>query len=271
MTAQARCQNCGFTQVAGLARDAALAAGDPCPSCGLTLEVRAKSRTEHGLDSLKDYLQTLKEIHFSPDEFFKKMPEVGGLGRPLAFALITHWVAAAVGFLWVSAFGSSLMHPLVWLSRFGKLSQMSDTIDYPGRGAQLADLQSRLVSWFWGAGSIIADPFMTLATILFTSFLVYLGARILVPNRRVTYESAARIISYGMAPSILGSVPILGAAVSGLWILVATVAGARQTYQIGSTRAIIIVLFPKLIFLAIFFAIFLTIVMIFFQMAFQFL
>lgn len=254
-------------------------AGQPCPGCGLMLadDAHRKSRTEQGLSSLKEYAQTLREILFHPSQFFQKMPQTGGMGRPLAFALITHWLAAAVGFIWMAAFGSLFNHPVNWLSSLGKITGLSgggiiinDGIDYPGRGARWVELQDRLTDWFWGTSSIIADPFITLGAILFTAFLVYLGARLLVP-RRVTLESAVRILSYGMAPSIIGSLPILGAGIAGFWILLASIAGAREVYQIGNTRALIVITFPKLIFLGLFLAMILTLFLFVFGLALHFL
>ena len=68
------------------------------------------------------------------------------------------------------------------------------------------------------------------------------------------------------APAIIGSLPLIGGAVSAIWILVASVAGAREVYRIGSTRALIVVLFPKLIFLGLILATILTVLLVFFQL-----
>jgi len=119
------------------------------------------------------------------------------------------------------------------------------------------EMRDRILHWIWGAGSVIADPFFTLASILFTSLFVFAGARILVtPGKngapqQITYESALRIICFGMSPAILAVLPIAGPVVAGICVAIVTVIGAREVYRISYGRAVIVALFPKILFLGI--------------------
>ena len=72
------------------------------------------------------------------------------------------------------------------------------------------------------------------------------------PAQVVTYESALRLICFGMAPSILAGLPIFGGFVAALLVLIVTVIGAREVYEVGTGRAIVIALFPKLLFFGVF-------------------
>jgi len=212
------------------------------------------TRWESSFSPIKNYFATLYQILTRPAQFFKLMPRMGGVSGPLAFALITHWVGSAVQFLWRSAIGTSLAP--YWNNLF-KITGDVVEIDNPGRNAQLVEMRDRITHWIWGAGSVVADPFLTLTSILFVSLLVFVGARIFVtprdgqPESQVNYESAIRIVCFGMAPSILAGLPFLGGVVAALFVLIVTVIAAREVYHVDTGRAIVIALFPKLLFLGV--------------------
>lgn len=220
-----------------------------CLSCGLSV------KPEIGLDlahPFQVYFGTLWEIMAHPARFFSKLPVTGGVAGPLAFALITHWMGSALAFLWKLAIGGAMAgYTRGILKIFGDVAD----VDHPGRGAAIAAAQERVMHWIWGAGSIIADPFLTLVSIAFTSFFVWIGARLLVepkPERGlpvITYESALRVVCFGLTPSILVGIPVLGPVVSWVCVLLVSVVGAREIYRTDLGRAIGVALFPKLLWL----------------------
>jgi hypothetical protein len=203
---------------------------------------------------VRRYFRDLFQIILHPARFFRRMPLEGGVSSPLAFALITHWLGTAVAFLWRAAFGGTLGRHLNAL--FDVAGDVAE-VDHPGRAAAMMEVRDRILHWFWGAGSVIADPFLTLASILFTSLLVFVGARILVTPGKggapspISYESALRLVCYGMSPAILAVIPLAGPAIAGLWTAVVTIVGAREIYRISTGRALVVALFPKLLFLGI--------------------
>jgi ribosomal protein S27AE len=230
-----------------------------CPNCGNKLETQAPY-WESGGGIIRQYFRELFRILTNPTQFFRHLPLTGGLGRPLAFALATHWIGSAIGYLW-----GLLITRSMGISIGGTLSKLFEDVadvDSPGRSAQLIELKERAINWFWGAGSVIADPFFTLLKILFTSALVYIGARILVtPSvqggpREISYESSVRIICFGMGPSILMALPIFGGPVSALLVIIVTIIGAREVYRVGFGRAATIALFPQVLFFGVFIALF---------------
>lgn len=190
----------------------------------------AAPRFEPGPGSLlAGYLRTLRSVLRNPSTYFRTMPVAGGLAGPLAFALVTHWIGAAIGHLW------SLL--------------LSGVVSDSSRSLYRIIADLGVSHWIWGTGSILLDPFLTLASILFTSSLVWIAARLLVSN--VRYESAARIVCFGMSPAILASLPLFGRFLAESLTLIVTVIGAREVYRVGYGRALVIALFPKLLFLGI--------------------
>lgn len=210
-------------------------------------------------DLIHHYFAQLWQILTHPTQFYRQMPIEGGLTGPLTFALVTHWLGAAVSFLWSTLMGQWFAH---FVDTFSRIA--TDVAQRNGENSQLpfAEMltyKDRLWQWFWGAGSIVIDPFLTLFSILFTSFLVFVGAKIFVcwispqsseeKSPPVTYESAARIICYGMAPMILTGIPLFGWGLATFLSAIITIIGAKEVYRVGTFRAIVIALFPKLLFL----------------------
>lgn len=233
-----------------------LGAATDCPNCGRPLAVSNSliPSSDGGIALIRRYFSDVWEITTRPTQYFRRMPVTGGLSGPLAFALVTHWLSAAFEYLWhllVSGMVGSQMDP-VW-----KWVSDGYDVDSPGRGAMLMEMKDRLIHWTYGAGSVIVDPFLTLLSILFTAFFVFIGAKLLVTPlkngapRVITFESALRIVSYGLTPSILAFIPILGTFVAWLLVPIVTIIAAKEVYRIGSGRATVVALFPKLLFLGI--------------------
>ena len=234
---------------------------DSCPSCGERLKGSSGPRHPEFETSLKPvarYFGDLRKILLEPAKFFKTVPVTGGLAQPLAFALITHWLGSSLAFLWRSLVGMSMRSWMDrWTSQFMDLASRNSAIDQFSRNSQFFQAGNKMMTWFWGAGSVIMDPFTTLVSILFTSFIVFIGARLFVAHdsrsdARVpdpTYESAVRIVAYGLTPAILAAIPFMGGLAAGIYTLVVTVVAAREIYRISNARATVVALFPKIILL----------------------
>ncbi len=226
---------------------------EDCPGCGSLFKAKPQS---DNLNPIKKYFRNLTQITFQPGPYFKKMKLTGGVSQPLAFALITHWIGTTVNAIWKPLLGGSIVDYVQRLMTW--IDQAAD-IDNPGRGKEvlhLIEYRERFFHWAWGAGSVVADPFINLITILFTTSLVFLGARILVtPGKKgapseITFESALRIICYGMAPAILLVIPFVGTPLAALGAALVTIIAAKEVYHIGWGRAVVVALFPKVIFVA---------------------
>lgn len=210
-------------------------------------------------DLVHRYLQDLWMIMTHPTAFFRAMPTEGGFSGPLTFALVTHWLGSAAAILWSALLGRWLAVYVNTFSRIaGDIATMNPSSS-PSQWAQILSWKDRLWQWFWGTGSVITDPFFTLVSILFTSFFVFIGAKIFVSwipsptsqekSPEVTFESALRLICYGMSPMILTAIPLFGWGLATFLSAIVTIIGAKEVYRVGIFRAIIIALFPKILFL----------------------
>lgn len=203
---------------------------------------------------LQKYFRDVAWILTKPTAFFREMPLKGGLSGPLAFALVTHWIGSSVQFLWHNWIGSWIS---LWTDTFLQIAGDVVEVDSPGKSQLLFEMKDRILHWMVGAGSVLMDPFWTLSGILFTSLFVFVGARIFInPGKdgapdEVTFESAVRIVAYGMTPHLLTVVPFIGPVLAGFLTIFVTVIAARESYRTTTGKAVVIALFPKLLFLGI--------------------
>lgn len=247
------CPNCGLKQSDPFFSHS----GGTCPNCGHQFEANRDSSTDR---PIARYFDDVKTLLLKPRQFFRQMPRDAGLAQPLAFALIAHWIGTAVSFLWSSAFLKASEEAFdKWASFFGNSAQ----VDVIRRSVPWESMRHAFMTWFWGIGSVIGDPFWTLASLLISSFFVFLGARLFVgvmsdapsatiaEQRRheVTYESAVRIMAYGAVASIFLVLPFAGKAIAYFYGLYLSTVGAKEVYRIGTGRALLIVLFPHLLIL----------------------
>lgn len=207
-------------------------------------------------NALVNYFTKLKLLYTTPSLFFRVLEPPFKVVPALIFALITHWLGAALGFFWQAALGKALESRL---EEFITLFDQVVTIDQ--------DLRERFMHWVWGVGSVLMDPFVTLGGILFTSVFVWMGARLLVSldtpqaRDRLTFDAAVTVVSYGMAASLLNVIPIVGSIVAPLFTAILTIIGAREVYRVGSGRATVIALFPKILLMVLMLSVFAFFVM----------
>jgi len=238
------CTRCGFKLPSRLSQvESTTIQPAECPTCGARIRPK-NGHPKTGLTLIRNYFKDLWQILTQPALFFRHMPIHGGMSRPLVFALVTHWLGAAIGFLWDLLFGGSFYQIL---HKAYKMSQQSSDFDAPHSFSE----------WFLGTGQIVADPFFTLFKIGVASLFVFVAARILVsPStdghpKEINFESAVKIICFGMTPSIFSVIPLIGGVLSTLGMLVISSIGAKEVYKIDPGKAIVIALFPKLIFVGI--------------------
>jgi len=250
------CPHCGSHSEGGSGE----AAPENCASCGRSFD-SAPTPWEAALGPIRRYFMDVWSLITEPTQFFRKMPLSGGVTGPLAFALVTHWLGSALGYLWRTLATGIVegywQHIFSALGSLGRVTGDFADIDSPGRGHMLMQARDQFMHWTLGVGSVLVDPFLTLLGLLFTSFFVFVGARLLVTPgkngapREITYESALRVVCYGLSPAILAAIPLAGGVIAAICVAIITIIGAREVYRIPTFRATVVGLFPKVLFLGI--------------------
>lgn len=201
---------------------------------------------------VRSYFRVLWRILRAPRSYFESWSTQGSPDVPsaLSFALVTHWLGAGLAYLWQILFGT------VWGDTLSQLLDIAGDvaeIDHPGRGSELVAMRDRVLSWFWSAGPVIVDPFLTAIQLCVTALFVYMGARLLVsPGKRgapkeINYATALKVVCFGSAPAVLAVIPFAGPALAFIGVTWVTIIGARSIYHVSTARGTVIALFPKLL------------------------
>ncbi|MCK5554593.1 MAG: YIP1 family protein [Deltaproteobacteria bacterium] len=157
------------------------------------------------------FLTTLREVLFSPTQFYGRMPTSRGLTNPLIFALILGVLGGVLGLTWQQVF-------TVQLEQF----PLSTT---------------HLV------GITIALPFLVLVGLYIISAIVHL-CLVVVGGNRKGFEATFRVIAYSWSTQIFTLVPLVGSFIIPIYALVIAIIGLRESHGIGSGRATLAIFLP---------------------------
>lgn len=197
------------------------------------------------------YFATLKALLTRPTLFFRNLPRPTGFVAPLFFGILTSWIGSALEYLWYAGFGKVFENRI---SDFMHAMEKIPDIDTSGRFESTLAMRQRMTDWVFGVGAVLIDPFKTCAWILFLSFFVWVAARLFgnrdypAGERRLDYETAISIVGYAQAAALFKGVPMLGGMLAAVFATVLSVIGATETYRVGTGRALVIALFPTLLF-----------------------
>ena len=195
---------------------------------------------------IRNYFSLLWKIISRPTVFFRTLgadPTSFSLSFALSFAIITRWLGASMGFIWTQFIGD--------------VTALFESSIPSGMPVLLPPMfKERMAEWFLGVGPVILDPFLTLLSLLFTSLIIFAGARILITPgedhpEKISYETVLKVLCFGTAPAIFAALPLFGAPLARFCTLIATVIGFKTVYRIGTGRALMVFLFPNLLFIGI--------------------
>lgn len=200
-----------------------------------------------------NYFATLRAVLTRPTDFFRALPRPPGIVGPLFFGILTSWFGSALEYLWYAGIGRVFQSRISdILHAFEKVPQ----IDTSGQFENALALREKITHWVFGVGAVLIDPFKTCAWILFLAFFIWIGARIFAnrdyapEERRLDYETAVSIAAFSQAAALFKGVPMLGGMLAAIFAMVIAVIGATETYRVSTGRAIVIALFPSILFWA---------------------
>ncbi|KKH45217.1 hypothetical protein EO95_18620 [Methanosarcina sp. 1.H.T.1A.1] len=159
------------------------------------------------------YIDTWKEVVFSPDRFFREMPKKGGYADPVVFTAMNTLVAG----LLTSTVGRIFDPHLDVIWEAGNVSFLS--------GLLLLVIGVILLNFIYGA-------------ILHILFRLVGGTG--------SYQGTYRLVAYAEAPGIFDSVPVFHSIIYTPYL---QTIGGKHVHNISTKRAAVAVLLPILLFL----------------------
>ena len=223
-----------------------------CPSCGADLELLPppippavprppsgwdpgpgaregtpwERRDEIGIASA--LVETTQRVLTAPAAFFRAMPVTGGIGGPLAYALIIGYaglvISAIYDFVLESVMGSSL-------TRFGGGSDaMAGVMPYLAGAAGLGV-------------KIVVGPFLLAIGLFLLAGITHLVLMGLGGAAR-GFEATFRVACYGEAAALLNIVPVCGGVIAPVVMVVLMIIGIAEAHGTTRARAAAAVLLP---------------------------
>jgi hypothetical protein len=164
---------------------------------------------------------TWRESVFHPASFFRRMPREFDFGWVLGYYLIIGVVGAGISLFWHMVLGPSLFERLL--------------------PAQPGETANPVVDF-------LLSPLWLLVGLYIAAGIVHLFL-LLVRGAKHGFGPTLRVFCYSAGPQVFGVVPYLGPAVGGIWSLVITVIGLRETHETTTGRATAAVLIPVVLLL----------------------
>lgn len=214
---QAFCQHCGL----GLAEPAS------APSGG---RKRSPWEDRENLGFFTGLFRTLKEVLFTPSDFFRKMSVTGGLTEPLLFALIVGMTGLLFLSLWDILFYDSLQNFMIQEFRAASDHGM---------------LRDHGLSYF-----SVLTPFSLIIALFLASGALHL-LLLMVRGARAGFEATFRVVGYSISPLVFLVMPVCGMPITSLWIITLAIIGLREAHGISGGKAAVAVLFPLIFFCSI--------------------
>lgn len=245
-----------------------------CPNCSADLSVvstgNSSSRDKFSGQFLSDFTKTLRDVIFRPKDWFQKNSEdllrPGGISKALAFAVIVQWIASFFNFIWRSMVGATVENHI------HDLFQISEVmIDLgPETSESMSAVKQQIISFLFGAGTVILAPFQTIASLAVSSLFVHMAVRFFmadVQGRPQQYSTTLKILSYALGPWILCAIPGAGFILGYILAFTASFIGLREVYRTTTSRAILAVIFPELLVMAFFLAMLFFMLFVLFHLA----
>jgi hypothetical protein len=204
-----------------------------CPHCGLRLAEPApvppggRKRTpwedRENTGFFAGLFKTLKEVLFTPSDFFRKMPVTGGLTDPLLFALIVGMAGLLFLYLWDILLYDSL-----------RTFVIPEFRDMAERGL----MRDHGFSFF-----SVLTPFTLIISLFLASGFLHL-LLLMVRGAKAGFEATFRVAAYSMAPFVFLMIPACGMPVMWLWVITLAIIGLREAHETSGGKAAMAVLFP---------------------------
>jgi hypothetical protein len=172
-------------------------------------------------ESVPDALATTwKESVFQPASFFRLMPREFDFGWVLGYYMLVGMVAAGITLFWQMVLGPSPFQRLL-------LNESAES------GSAFVDF--------------LLSPLLLLCGLYLAAGVVHLFL-LMVRGAKHGFGPTLRVFCFSVSPQLFCVVPYVGPAVGGIWSLVLTVIGLRETHETSTGRALAALLIPLFLF-----------------------
>jgi hypothetical protein len=170
------------------------------------------------------FVETVKLLATAPAEAFARMPTVGGIGKPLTFAIIVGWIGIAAGSVWILLLGGMSL-PFMDQSQLGEAGAMFG-----------------VSAGFYVVLIVLAPIFVIIGVFIYAAILHLM--LMLVGGANNGFEATTRVCSYAYASQLAQIIPICGGLLSAVWGIILLIVGLSTAHGITRGKAALAVILP---------------------------
>lgn len=172
-----------------------------------------------GESALGAFGETWKSATFDPGRQFARLPRDGGTGAALLYYLLVGILVAGINLFW------------------GVLGNYAGMASSEGWETELGVQAVEPLATF------LLSPLLLVVGLFLTAAVAHL-LLLVVGGARHGFGTTVRTFCYAYSPAVFAMVPLLGTVVGGIWILVLSVIGLRESQQTEGWKAALAVLLP---------------------------
>jgi hypothetical protein len=174
---------------------------------------------------------TWRQTLFSPRRFFRGVPIGGNYRSPLLYGLFWTLIGSAGGVAWQLLL---FTYPTI--------------LDFLGGGLIHVSFQLSRIYIFVTA-LLLLSPLFALALLLIACAIYHMFV-VLFTRQHGGFEATLRVICYSTGTNAFYFLPVAGVIVAGVWQLLLVTVGLKEVHRTSLPAAVIIVLIPFTMFLA---------------------
>lgn len=174
---------------------------------------------ESGEGFLSAFFRTTGDALFSPTRFFRKV----GAGEGYLPALIYGLISGIIGS------GGALVWQWYLFSQWFPVRQFSD-----------------VASSIYMTLLIILVPLTIIFSLFLVSIVTHICLMIVGGNKR-GFQTTFRAISYAFSGNLFAVIPFIGSTIGGIYFLILTIIGLRESHAISTGKAVLAVFLPLIV------------------------
>jgi hypothetical protein len=178
-----------------------------------------------GYPPLEGLFETAKLFITSPSEAFARVRTTGGLGRPIAWAIIFGWIGVIAGQVYNLAFGGSWMRLLPNMPHSEEMAA------------------SGLMNMGFSIAFMVLAPIFILIGLFIWAAIVHLFL-LLLGGANSGFDGTVRVLCYASTVQIAQVVPLCGGMVAGIAAIVLEIIGLAIIHRTTQGKAAGAVLIP---------------------------
>jgi len=206
-----------------------------CPHCGMRIAGvdempvpgtgRSKTPWEdrETVGFFNGLFRTVKEVLFSPSDFFRKMSVTGGLTDPLLFALFIGMVGLMFLYTWDIFLHDSLSNFMTPEMKAAAGRSMAESVGSPVAAVMV--------------------PFMLIIWLFIVSGMLHLFLW-MVRGAQSGFEATFRVVNYSVTPFLMLAIPFCGMLIVMCWVVILAIIGLKEAHETTGGKSVFAVLSP---------------------------